>query len=110
MEAITVYIEKIEILLIQVLNIFESLNDDNFESQLNSARDKMDTVKKIKTEIQGIYKKEEMIPFEEKLHFLAKQIEERFDNMIKEKNLERDRIGQEIEQLKNKKKLQNYRR
>lgn len=110
MKDIIVYIEDIEILLTQVLSIVESFNDHDFDMQFNSAQEKIEKVKLLKKEVEERFSKEEIALFKEKLIILTKQIEKKFDNKIKEKNLEKDRIGQEIEQLKNNKKLQNYRR
>jgi hypothetical protein len=110
MREITSYIEEIQILLVQVLSIIETFNDTDFDNQLKSAQEKIEKVRLLKKELEKGYKKEEIEPFKENIHNLTKQIEEKFDNKIKEKNIEKDRIAREIEQLKNNKKLQNYRR
>jgi hypothetical protein len=110
MREITSYIEEIQVLLVQVLNIIESFTDAGFDSQLKSAQEKVEKVRLLKKELEKEYKKEEIEPFKENIRTLTKQIEEKFDNKIKEKNIEKDRIALEIEQLQNKKKLQNYRR
>lgn len=110
MKRIKTYIEEIEILLIQVLSIVESFNDRDLDAQLSSAQAIIGKVTLLKKEIKERFNNEEIEPFKENLRILTKQIEEKLDNSIKEKNLEKERIAHEIEQLNNNKKLQNYRR
>lgn len=110
MKDILTYNEEIETLLTEVLSIVESLNDNDFDKQLSGAQEKIEKAKLLKKEVEEGFTKEETALFREILTILTKQIEKKFDNKIKEKNLEKDRIGRKIEQLKNNKKLQNYRR
>lgn len=110
MDKLNIYIAKIELLLKDVQNILSSLTDEEFESQLKESNSKMEEVQQIKEMLKKVYSFEELEPYEEKLYKMAKQIEVLFDNIVKRKYLEKERLAQEIGELKNKKKLQNYRR
>lgn len=110
MEKLNTHIEEIKVLLVQVLSIISSLSDEKFDEQLNLAKIKMQEVRSIKKMLQKSYSYEELLPFEENLYNLAKQIEEKFDNTIKKKMLEKEKVAQSIGQLQNKKNLQKYRR
>jgi hypothetical protein len=110
MRILEYHIEEIKTLLIQVLNIFNSLEDADFDDQLKTAKLKMDQVSLIKKELRKHFKSEELMLYEENLYNIAKQIEERFDNIVKRKSLEKKAIAHKIGQLQNSKKLQNYRR
>ncbi len=110
MDKLPLHIEKIESLLAQVQKILDSFTDEEFENQLKESNSKMEEVKHLKEMLKKSYSFEELQPFEEKLYKLAKQIEISFDNIVKRKYLEKERLAQELSELQNKKKLQNYRR
>ena len=110
MNSLEIHIEEIKTLFFQVLDILDNLNDSNFDNRMKTVKANMDEVNLIKEKLQRQYPKDELSKYEESLFKLAKQIQEKFDNIIKLKILEKDRIALELEQLKNKKKLQNYRR
>ncbi len=110
MNILEYHIEEIKILLVQVLNIFDTFNDNEFDSQLTMAKAKMDQVSLIKEKLRKEFKSEDLMLYEENLYKLAKQIEDRFDNMVSRKYIEKQAVAQKIEQLQNSKKLQNYRR
>ena len=110
MNILEYHIEEIKTLLVQVLNIFDAFNEDEFDTLLATAKAKMDQVSLIKEKLRKEFKNEDLMLYEENLYKLAKQIEERFDNIVRQKYLEKQAVAQKIEQLQNSKKLQNYRR
>jgi hypothetical protein len=110
MEEIVSNIEKIEILLVETLSIIDSLKEETFDEQIKAAQFKVDEATLIKKMLENRFPAEEIGPFKEKYMILAKQIEKKFDNIIKKKSLEKEKVSKEIEHLINKKNLQNYRR
>lgn len=110
MNILEYHIDEIKVLLIEVLNIFNSFKEEEFDNQLRTAKAKMDQVSLIKDELRKQYKSDELMLYEENLYKLAKQIEERFDNIVERKYFEKSAVAQKLAQLQNSKKLQNYRR
>jgi len=110
MEEIVLNIEKIEILLFETLNIINLLKEETFDEQIRLAQFKLNEATLIKKMLDERFPADEIEPYKKKYRILAKQIEKNFDNIIKKKSLEKEQVAQEIEQLINKKKIQNYRR
>jgi len=110
METLESNIEQIKSSYIQVLNILNSFNDREFQRQLKKAKGLMDSSKLSREKLRNEYDARELQLYEADLQLLTKQIKEKFDNIVREKTLRKEKIAQQIEWLKNKKKLQNYRR
>ncbi len=107
---INIEIENIEKSLNFILRELGSLNNENFDQKTGILKDKIDEFNKMWNLLKKKHSIEDLAPYKEKIAILTKQIKKIFDNMISEKYLESKVLLQEIENLKNKKKLQNYRR
>jgi len=103
-------INKIDILFKQVLQIFDELNNDNFNEKLNLAVKNMNEAEIIKNQLKSFFPESELKPFDNELHTLAKQIEEKFDNIVENIREEQKEINKQIQQYYNKRKLANYHR
>jgi len=102
---------KIEILKRNLEEIDKGLgliDFQNFDNQLIQINQKINSVKNLRTELLKNYDRIELKKFNNNLNEKTKQIQFKFDNLIKEyKSLVFD-ISSKLIQVENKKKLVNY--
>lgn len=110
MNKIELKIKEIESVFYLVFTDIASISEDNFDRILAELDDKISQILTLKEELKNNYSKQILMQYEEKLSHLAKQLKERFDNIIREKKTEQAKIGLELSNIQNKKKLAIYSR
>jgi hypothetical protein len=103
-------IELLRDLYHKILTDLETLNDDNFTERLNSVLESMQNAEKSKLFLMQEHKMEVLRIYDNEFYLVTKQIQTKFDNIIREKREERDKISQKLNDLQNQKKLVNYTR
>lgn len=84
--------------------------EENFTKEPGSLIRMMATIKSTHEMIMKNYSKDEVEKYNPGLDFYVKQIAEKFDNMIEQKIVERDRTAEAIRELVNRKQIANYQR
>ena len=103
-------IEEIKGLLMQSLGYLDELDSKNFDFNLNFAKNLMKNAHILKQQIKSEHKIEDLRIFEPDLTNIAKQISDKFDNILVEKRLEMKIIAKKLRMIQNQKKLLNYSR
>ena len=103
-------IELLRDLFHKILTDLEVINDDNFSEKLNSVMENMQNAEKSKLFLLQEYKIEDLRLYDNEFYLATKQIQTKFDNIIKEKSEESYKISQKLNDLQNQKKLVNYTR
>lgn len=92
----------------KVLEYLEILSEENFNEIFPKAKLGMEYVNKLKTELKNQFYREELIKYEERLLIMAKQIKNKFDDVVTLKKVRLAVISEEISHLQNQKKIVNY--
>lgn len=101
-------INSLKILLEQALEKLKSVNDLNFDENLNSAKTLMENYNFLKLQLKISYPIEQLENYNLLLFEIAKQIQETFDNLYTDRKNKFAEVGKQIAILKNKAKLINY--
>ncbi len=101
-------IERIKFLLNEAYRSLNSITESNFDETLRNVKAMLDESRKHRAFLLAGYSKAELKVFEPDLTKLTKQIKDCFDNNIKNKKLEVDKVLRQIKYTQNKKKLVNY--
>lgn len=96
--------------LTQVLITLSGVNDYNFDEKIDLVNKKLSLVKSRKEQMYNNFDKTELEKNNPELGSIIKEISDKFFNLINEKTMEKDKIGQELKVKQNEKKLVNYKR
>ena len=103
-------IEELKCLLKQSLNHLNGINSQNFDFNIGFAKNSMKSALALRQELKSGYNFEELKIFDPELTNMAKQISEKFDNIVREKRQELEIVAKKIKMVQNQKKLLNYSR
>ncbi len=101
-------INEINLLLDKVANMLDGLNDASFDEDLKSIMAKIITINNIKIELKKSAEPNILEGYKSELNIKAKLINEKFDNIIREKAGESQAILSHINKMSNQRKLTNY--
>lgn len=101
-------INEINLLLDKVANMLDGLNDASFDEDLKSIMAKIITINNIKIELKKSAEPNILEVYKSELNIKAKLINEKFDNIIREKAGESQVILSHINKMSNQRKLTNY--
>jgi hypothetical protein len=101
-------IELLRDLFHKILTDIEAINDDNFDEKLGVLAESMQNAEKSRLFLLQEYKIEDLRKYDNEFYLATKQIQAKFDNIIREKREESDKISQKLNDLQNQKKLVNY--
>lgn len=101
---------KLNQLLLQVLNLLTNLNDDNFNANTVNMKSKIREIREINDFLRKNCHKEELDNINKNLLDLTKQIKLYFDNVIRNKESEALELLIRLKSLQNSKKLAVYER
>jgi|GEM_PF-4391215 len=108
MKSLNEEINYIKQLFEEVLSILKSVDNDNFDSHLNSAKLKIEEVNRIKERLNSTFPNELLKKYNAMLLDVTKQIQDTFDNLFTKKKNDYAEVGKQIAVLRNKYKLVNY--
>ncbi len=108
MKSLEEEISYIKQLLEDVLSILKSVDNDNFDLHLNTAKLKMEEVNVTKERLRKSFPNEVLKKYNGTLFEITKQIQETFDNLFTKKKNDYAEVGKQIAVLRNKSKLVNY--
>ena len=92
----------------KILTDLEAINDDNFEEKIGELSENMQNAEKSKLFLLQKYKIDDLRKYDNEFYLATKQIQAKFDNIIREKREESYKISQKLNDLQNQKKLVNY--
>jgi hypothetical protein len=110
MNYIEAEIKEIESVLHLIYTTIKNITDENCDHMLSELDIKIKKVNLLRNQLKNKYNKAVLVEYEPTLGALTKQIREKFDNIIEEKKTEQARIGLELADIQNKKKLLIYNR
>lgn len=93
-----------------ILCDLDSISPDNFDSKFAETKAKMALVHELKNKLKAEYDIDELRKNEAELVLLAKQIEEKYDNMYTEMKNEKTEISSVLKNVRNRKKIAKYSR
>ena len=101
-------IEMLRDLFHKILTDIDAINDDNFDEKLGILAENMQNAEKSRLFLLQECKIDDLRQYDNEFYLATKQIQAKFDNMIREKREESDKISQKLNDLQNQKKLVNY--
>ncbi|MEJ2615726.1 MAG: hypothetical protein P8Z35_12265 [Ignavibacteriaceae bacterium] len=102
---------RLKFLFVELVSKIDNLNDENnFFAELKSIKIGISEIQAIKSDLLAGPDKEEFKKMEAELNNFAKQIQEKFDNIIEKKRNDLAEIALKIGNLQNSRKLANYNR
>ena len=101
-------IEMLRDLFHKILTDIEAISDDNFDEKLGILAENMQNAEKSRLFLLQEYKIEDLRQYDNEFYLATKQIQARFDNIVREKREESDKIRPKLNDLQNQKKLVNY--
>ncbi|GBD89821.1 hypothetical protein BMS3Abin04_00534 [bacterium BMS3Abin04] len=110
MDVLDTEIKRMETYLDNVENSFTNLQDDNFDSCMERIKINISKFEDTKNELIKNNSRELLRRRSQGLGQKVKQIYQRFDNVIKEKKSEQDKLKSLLLDSLNQKKLNNYKR
>ncbi len=103
-------IGTIQNIMREVLTGLDNINSDNFEDNFHLIIEKAEKAQKMRSSLKIKYPEEILKNNEKELLFLAKQIKNSYDNLIKKNREESETVAVELKNLMNSKKIANYNR
>ena len=103
-------IKRMETYLDNVENSFTNLRDDNFDSCMERIKFNISKFEYVKNELVEKNSRDLLRRRSQGIELKVKQITRRFDNVIKEKKSEQDKLKSLLLDSLNQKKLNNYKR
>lgn len=110
MNTIGVQIENLRNLLTYVGNTLDSLTFESFDTVFPPAVEAMKQVRELKGKMLKEFGNSGLRQYEKELFPKAKQIEEKFDNIVELFSLEEKRLSKELSAVMQRKKLTLYNR
>ena len=102
---------RLKFLFVELVSKIDNLKDENnFFTELKSIKIGISEIQAIKSDLLAGPDKEEFKKMESELSNFAKQIQEKFDNIIEKKRNDLAEIALKIGNLQNSRKLANYNR
>ncbi|MGA9293870.1 MAG: hypothetical protein WCE54_24170 [Ignavibacteriaceae bacterium] len=102
---------RLKFLFVELVSKIDNLTDENtFFAELKSIKTGISEIQAIKNDLLTGPGKEEFKKMEPELNNFAKQIQEKFDNIIEKKRNDLAEIALKIGNLQNSRKLANYNR
>ena len=108
----TVLVEHIDIIKHELEKINDSLNElteANFESKMKLVESSIKRLDIKRDDLKKTYPEEELKKYNQEIDLLVKEIVNKFDNAIDNNKNEQQKLGKELRNILNKKKLANYR-
>jgi hypothetical protein len=103
-------INNLKNLFNEVIVELDHITVEDFDSHFSNAKAKMVMIHQLRDELRNNYPKSELQKDDKELVFLAKQIENKYDNIIERYIEERSLISGKLRSVGNKKKIANYSR
>ncbi len=103
-------IENIKNLLKDIISDLNLINNGDFQSNFDNAKEKMQLFNEMKEKLELEYPIEDLRNYEHELMILTKQISKTYDNIIEVKKRQLKEVVFKIKLLQNRKKLINYSR
>lgn len=97
-------------MLTLVSNALGGLNDENFDSVMSELNANFHKMNIMRDDLKGKYDKNTLRLYQPQLDAVTKQLENKFDNIVKEIKTEQEQIAQQLKNIQIKKKLTNYNR
>ena len=102
---------RLKFLFVELVSKIDNLeSENNFFAELKSIKTGISEIQSIKNDLLADPNKEEFKKMEPELNNFAKQIQEKFDNIIEKKRNDLAEIALKIGNLQNSRKLANYNR
>lgn len=101
-------VQKIEDLLSNCLNYMKNLTPENFEVNFNGAVESIKSAHNLKAELQLLEITPELTEHIRKINITTKQINNEYDNIIRNYSSEINRVRLAIREAGARKKLANY--
>ena len=101
-------INSLEFLLKSTFTDLNNVNSDSFDERMPDIRKKLNLIVSKRKDLLLNFKRKDLIKYDKKLFAYAKQIHEKFDNIIEWYNSETLDITKKLVQIENIKKLANY--
>jgi len=102
---------RLKFLFVELISKIDKLKDEiDFFSELNNIKLEISEIQSIKNDLVNGPNKEDLKKMEPELNNFAKQIQEKFDNIIEKKRNDLTEIAIKIGNLQNSRKLANYNR
>jgi SOS response regulatory protein OraA/RecX len=108
MDYLNIRVQKIHLLLLDVLKDLNSIDDSNFDEKIARSKQSMEKVNAIKSELKSKFTTKELRQFDGELTLVAKQIQKVFDNIVADKKQQISQVSAELEIVQNQKKLAIY--
>ena len=99
METLEVNIAELKSLLEKILADVENLDEDNFDENTRMAQVDIKRVNNLREKLKNNYDVETLRNFDPELVYLAKQIKSSYDNIIRKKKLEAEKVLKDIKTL-----------
>ena len=103
-------INNLKHLFNEVIFDLDKISVEDFDNPFNRAKANMTLIHKLREELRSNYSKSELKKEDKELLFLAKQIENKYDNIIEKYVQERNSLSGSLKSVQNKKKIANYSR
>ena len=102
---------RLKFLFVELISKIDKLRDENnFFDELKNIKIEISEIQSIKNDLMNSPNKEELKKMEPELNYFAKQIQEKFDDIIEKKRNDLAEIALKIGNLQNSRKLANYSR
>ena len=88
----------------------DKISVDDFETHFIRAKSNMILIHKLREELKREHPRTELENNDKEIIFLAKQIENKYDNIIEKYIEERNILSEKLKSVQNKKKIANYSR
>jgi hypothetical protein len=102
---------RLKFLFVELISKIDKLADENnFLKEFNTIKSGISEIQSIKSDLINGPNKEDLKKMEPELNTFAKQIQEKFDDIIEKKRNDLAEIALKIGNLQNSRKLANYKR
>lgn len=103
-------IHNLKNLFNEVIADLDRITTDDFDEHFFRAKSNMILIHKLREELTAGYQSSDLKKNDEELLFLAKQIENKYDNIVKKFGEERNVLADNLRSVSNKKKIAQYSR
>jgi hypothetical protein len=110
METLELNIAELKSLLQEILFDVERIDEGNFDQNTRMSKVNIEKVNSLREQLKNNYDIAALRKFDPELVYLAKQIKNSYDNVIRKKKLEAEKVLKDIKTLQNSKKLTSYKR
>ena len=93
-----------------VINYLNELDDDNFSSKFSFINNSITKIRNKRELLLEKFSRDDLKKFNSELDFFVKQITDKFDNIIEDKQTQQKLVSAQLKSTLNQKKLVNYTR